>query len=52
LKITPNRRNARQNLIDSLLPIPPNFSLPSTFKESLQHVDAERFLWDIFPKRQ
>jgi hypothetical protein len=32
LKITPDRHNAGQKLNHCLLPAPPHFSLPSTFK--------------------
>jgi hypothetical protein len=37
-KITPNRHNAIQNLIYSLLHDPPLFSLPSTFKHAAKKV--------------
>jgi hypothetical protein len=37
LQITLDRRNARQNLNICVLPHPPHFSLPSTFKRSFSH---------------
>jgi hypothetical protein len=40
-KITPDRRNARQNLIYCLLPVPSHFSLPSTFKMQNEKFEAK-----------
>jgi hypothetical protein len=40
LQITLDRHDARQKLNHWLLPDPPNFSLPSTFKEEVFPVNS------------